>query len=123
MRMKAEIGDVPGSSLIDFMKLDLSSFVQIKSFADDFIAKEIQLDIMILNAGLLTPEFALTADGLEMVIGTNHFGHFLLVKLLTPIIESSRARLVVVSSAAHMTTYPEGLRFETFKSDANYIPL
>ena len=32
-----------------------------------------------------------TEDGFEMQIGTNHFGHFLLTELLTPLLRKSAA--------------------------------
>lgn len=122
-RIKAEIGNTPGASLVEFMQLDLSSLAQVKLFADDFNSRGIPLDMLILNAGVMAPEFGLTSDGFETQIGTNHMGHFLLVKLLTPIVKSSKARIVHVSSAAHMFSYPEGIRFDSFKSNFEYDPL
>ena len=122
-KIQSEIGDVPGAGLIEFMKLDLSSLAEVKSFATDFEQMGVGLDILVLNAGVMAPDFGKTVDGFETQIGTNHFGHFLLVNLLIPIIKSSKARVVHVSSVAHRFTYAEGIRFESFSSDYQYEPL
>ena len=54
---------------------------------------------LINNAGIMGCPYAKSKDGFELQMGTNHFGHFYLTKLLLPRLQSSR--IVNVSSAAH----------------------
>jgi NAD(P)-dependent dehydrogenase (short-subunit alcohol dehydrogenase family) len=109
------------------MELDLSSFKSIRAFAATFTAQHKSLDSLVLNAGVMMPPFTLTAEGLEMQIGTNHFGHQLLTSLLLPALEQhthdQSATVVAVSSAAHYDTYPEGVRLtlESLNDEATYI--
>ncbi|TOF71829.1 short-chain dehydrogenase, partial [Vibrio parahaemolyticus] len=44
----------------------------------------------------------LTADGLEVTMATNHFGHFLLTNMLLGLLKASApSRVVTVSSGVH----------------------
>jgi NAD(P)-dependent dehydrogenase (short-subunit alcohol dehydrogenase family) len=84
--------------------LDLSSFASIRDFAARWRTRP--LSILVNNAGVMACPFSQTADGLEMQIGTNHFGHFLLATLLAPALERGaqegrRARVVALSSIGH----------------------
>jgi len=100
---------------VETVVLDLGSFASIRTCAATIAAKHPALDSLVLNAGVMVPPFGLTEDGLETQIGVNHFGHFLLTKLLLPQVEAAAASkgvatIVPVSSAAHYDSYPEGIR-------------
>jgi NAD(P)-dependent dehydrogenase (short-subunit alcohol dehydrogenase family) len=106
--------DAPGVTLIPLV-LDLSSFKSIKQFAENVHQKTQKLHSLILNAGIMQAPFGLTTDGIEQQIGVNHFGHAYLVQLLEDLLKLTAtkelpATLVVVSSASHFQSYPEGVR-------------
>ena len=69
----------------------------------NMLLKEEKIDILVNNAGVMACPKTLTEDGLEMQIGTNHFGHFLLTNLVMPLVKKAApgARIVNVSSLAH----------------------
>lgn len=46
-----------------------------------FIGEE-RLDLLINNAGVMRCKKAFTKEGIELQLGTNHMGHFLLTLLL-----------------------------------------
>lgn len=80
---------------VEVRELDLADLGSVRSFAADL---EGPIDILINNAGIMTPPLAYTVDGFESQFGTNHLGHFALTNLLLPQI---RSRVVTVSSLAH----------------------
>jgi NAD(P)-dependent dehydrogenase (short-subunit alcohol dehydrogenase family) len=89
-----------------------------------FSVEGLEIDIMVLNAGIMMTPFGKTVDGFELQIGTNHLGHFLLVKSLLPVILNSKkpdpCRVVHVSSMAHESTYFTGMRLDNFDNDDGY---
>lgn len=89
---------------VSWSMLDLSSFKSIRAFAERWGDRP--LNLLINNAGVMACPLAYTEDGLEMQIGTNHFGHFLLSVLLAPnLVAGARSgwtsRLVSLSSIGH----------------------
>jgi len=92
-------------SNISVMKLDLSSLVSVRQFAEQFKKRENRLDILINNAGVMSLGFqpaSQTEDGFESTFGVNHLGHFLLTNLLLDTIKASApSRIVTVSSLVH----------------------
>ncbi|XP_052872287.1 retinol dehydrogenase 12-like [Anopheles cruzii] len=91
-----------GLGNIHVRELDLASMESIRQFAKSFMAEEPRLDLLINNAGVMACPKALTKDGFEQQLGTNHLGHFLLTNLLLERLkESAPSRIVNLSSLAH----------------------
>ena len=90
---------------VSWEMLDLSSLDSVREFARRW--GERPLHILINNAGVMACPQDYTADGLEMQIGTNHFGHYLLAVLLAPALEAGAkaagkpSRVVSLSSIGH----------------------
>lgn len=60
------------------------------------------LNILILNAGVLSLPHSLTEDGVEATFQINYLAHFYLVKLLQDdLVMSAPSRVVFVSSESH----------------------
>ncbi|KAI9924848.1 hypothetical protein MW887_006705 [Aspergillus wentii] len=92
---------------ITWLPLDLTSIKSIQNAAAKFTAESSRLDILMLNAGVMALPPGETEIGHEIQLGTNHTGHFLLTKLLLPILEKTAAepesdvRVVSLSSVGH----------------------
>jgi len=85
-------------------KLDLSDLTSVAAFAGTWGDRP--LNILINNAGVMACPLDYTAQDLEMQIGTNHFGHFLLSALLARALmngadDGRGSRLVSLSSIGH----------------------
>lgn len=79
---------------VEVRRLDVADLASVREFAADIGP----VDVLINNAGVLAVPYALTADGFETHLATNHLGHYALTNLMLPQI---RDRVVVISSDAH----------------------
>ena len=94
----------PGA-VVDVLHLDLGSLAQVRAFADKFRSREQELDILVNNAGIMACPQSTTVDGHERQFGVNFLGHYLLTRLLEPLLRASgQARVVCVSSIGHRRT-------------------
>lgn len=101
--------------------LDLASFKSIRRFAEEILEEESRLDIIINNAGVLGCPYSKTEDGIEMHMGVNHFGHFLLNNLLMKLLEKSApSRIVLVSGDAYKIG---SINFDDIHSEKSYGPI
>ncbi|KAL2858453.1 hypothetical protein BJY01DRAFT_201251 [Aspergillus pseudoustus] len=114
----------PKSVDIKILELDLMSLASIKRAAEKFQSETSRLDLLVLNAGIMSVPAGLTNEGYEIQFGTNHMGHALLAKLLIPVLlktaelPGSDVRVVVLTSHAHNYAPKSGIQFDTLKNHA-----
>lgn len=90
-----------GNTNIVTRQMDFESLASIRNFAQQTIATEPRVDILINNIGAVGLEDKLTADNLQLTMQVNYFGSFLLTFLLFPLLKSSApSRIINVSSLA-----------------------
>jgi NAD(P)-dependent dehydrogenase (short-subunit alcohol dehydrogenase family) len=108
----------PGKPAV-FLSLNLASLASVRECAQQFIALELPLHLLVNNAGIAGIR-GLTTDGFEMMFGVNHMGHFLLTQLLLPQLQASGySRVVTVSSRAHKRT--PGIDWEALRQPTRSI--
>jgi NAD(P)-dependent dehydrogenase (short-subunit alcohol dehydrogenase family) len=95
---KGEAAAAGMSGDVEVRQLDLQDLGSISEFADGVEAA----DVLVNNAGIMATPYAVTKDGFESQIGTNHLGHFALTNLLLPKLTD---RVVTVSSMMHRMGY------------------
>lgn len=102
-------------------RLDLSSLESVREFAARQLWEGRPLQRLINNAGIMAvPQRQHSAEGFELQMGTNHFGHFALTGLLWPLLKDTPgARVVTVSSLAHNIGR---IRFEDIDFKRSYHP-
>jgi NAD(P)-dependent dehydrogenase (short-subunit alcohol dehydrogenase family) len=115
---------------VHFLPLNIASFASIKSAAKTFLASASRFDILYLNAGIMAVPAGVTTDGYEVQFGTNHVGHALLLRLLTPLLLATAAipqsvpgsvRVVITTSATHRFTVSGVIDFDLLKSSAESV--
>jgi NAD(P)-dependent dehydrogenase (short-subunit alcohol dehydrogenase family) len=100
-RVTAEIGAERG------LTADLSRLDDVRGLADEVD----QLDTLVNNAGIVTPERLESPDGFELTFAVNYLSHFLLTELLLGKLREP-ARIVNVASIGQMPLELDDLQFE-----------
>jgi NAD(P)-dependent dehydrogenase (short-subunit alcohol dehydrogenase family) len=96
------VADRSGSDRVDIALADFSRLAEVRRLADEIRSGYDRLDLLVNNAGLLSPKYRLSADGFELTFAVNHLAPFLLTNLLIERLENSApARIVTVASEAH----------------------
>ena len=92
-----------GSSDVELLLADFSSLAEVRRLAAEVLERYPRLDVLVNNAGLISGRRAESTDGYELTFAVNHLAPFLLTNLLLDrIVASAPARIVTVSSRAHL---------------------
>lgn len=110
------------NAMVSFEALDLASLASIKAFGARLQAQRQRLDLLINNAGVMTPpQRQTTSDGYELQFGTNYLGHFALTAALLPLLRKGRnPRVINVSSIA---ARDGAINFDDLQSERGYRPM
>jgi NAD(P)-dependent dehydrogenase (short-subunit alcohol dehydrogenase family) len=121
-RIAAELAGGPGGGAradqVQTVRLDLASLASVRQAAQELSSRFPRLDLLINNAGVMTPPYGRTEDGFELQFGTNHLGHFALTGLLLDRVRGrDGARVVTVSSNGHKVGR---INFDDLQSERGY---
>lgn len=112
--------DLGHEANVSFIRLDLASLDSVREAAAEVLEKTPRIDALICNAAIAqVAKQEITVDGFESQLGVNHFGHFLLCKLLFERIEVSNGRIVVVGSNAYKMGLKK-IQFDDLDFDRRY---
>ncbi len=117
---KADIQAISASADVDLLQLDLADFASIERCVEQLGSRYDQIDVLINNAGLMSSQRSVTAQGFETTFGVNHLGHFYLTSLLEPMLSHAKnARVINVASVGHWLALG-GIAFEDLQSELHY---
>ena len=98
--VRDEIVRETGNGRVELHQLDLASVASIRSFVDGLNGREVS--VLVNNAGIMCRDFTTTGDGLEMTVGVNYVGTWLLTNWLLPNMgRTEKARVINTSSVTY----------------------
>jgi NAD(P)-dependent dehydrogenase (short-subunit alcohol dehydrogenase family) len=97
---RAEILGRHPEAQLETRRVDLADLGSVREFADGLLADGTPIDLLVNNAGVMTPPRRMTtADGFELQFGSNYLGPFALtVRLLPLVLAAAEPRVVTMSS-------------------------
>ncbi len=104
LRVRDELKAAHGEDRFPIVVTDMSSLDSVRAGVAAVLESESRLDILVDNAGTITPERRESEDGIEATFATMVVGPFVLLSGLRPLLESTGdARVVAVTSGGMYT--------------------
>jgi retinol dehydrogenase 14 len=102
-RTADEIAQRTRNTGVEWSVCELSSLQDVRRTAMEIKRKHPRLDVLINNAGTIVGKRKITVDGYEYTFALDHLSPFLLTNLLLDTLKASApARIITVSSSAHL---------------------
>ena len=121
-RAEAVVREISGASdndRVQYYLADLSSLAEVRRLAEEVRAGHDRLDVLVNNAGVIMPERTESKNGIELTFAVNYLSHFLLTRMLLPLLrESAPARIVNVASAGQSP-----IDFDDVMLERDYEPM
>ncbi|MBR4761193.1 MAG: SDR family NAD(P)-dependent oxidoreductase [Clostridia bacterium] len=89
-----------GGAEIEIMPLDLASFSSIEAFAARLESERTDIDVFLNNAGVFHKPNSRTADGFELVTGTNYLGAFRLCEEVLPYLATLPHKVIYINTVS-----------------------
>jgi NAD(P)-dependent dehydrogenase (short-subunit alcohol dehydrogenase family) len=116
---RAEILAGHPAARLEVRRVDLADLASVREFADGLLADGVPIDLLLNNAGVMTPPRRMTtADGFELQFGSNYLGPFALTMRLLPLVLSADAPRVVTMSSG-LANFGR-IRFEDLQWERRY---
>jgi NAD(P)-dependent dehydrogenase (short-subunit alcohol dehydrogenase family) len=84
-----ELRSQTGSEKVNSYLADLFSLAAVRHLAERIFSEHDRLDVLVNNAGLISPERGESEEGCELTFAVNYLSHFLLTRLLLPLLKDS----------------------------------
>jgi NAD(P)-dependent dehydrogenase (short-subunit alcohol dehydrogenase family) len=101
-RVRDELVAKHGEDRFPLLVVDTGSLASVRAAADQVLATESRLDVLVDNAGAITPERRVTRDAIEVTLATLVVGPFALVSRLLPLLERTPGSQVIAVTSGGM---------------------
>lgn len=99
--------------------LELSDLESCAACAQEIIAMDMPIDMLILNAGIMALPELQQVNGVERHLFINHFGHFAFgTPLIGQVKAADQSRVVVLSSLGHLWAPDAGIEFDNLSGES-----
>jgi len=99
--------------------MDMAELASVRKAAEECLALDQPIDILLNNAGVVNTTRRTTVDGFEETLAVNHLAPFLFTGLLLPrLLETPGARIVNVASDAH--SFVKSMGFDDMQAEQSY---